>query len=390
MKITFTILLSALFLQMSPSARGRNIRNDTNKEETIVKVKMANASGCTMLFYNNFTNYGNRVDSIYKEENGYKVYTLKHKYSHVEFFIIKYPPSKADYKGTPQLLILLKKGAVITIEGDANRPIMSKVTSKDQDVIDYEVFRVREAAIEDESWQASKKKLDGQVQNDSIGHVLLSITILKTKRAAWEKEFVKMYPHSYAGLEIFYRYYKNIDKELAASVFSGFPEVYKNEGVGAEIAVFFEKLRITKSGNKILAFREKGIDGKMINTDSLKGKVLIVDFWGSWCGPCRKSHPHLKALYDKYHDKGLEIIGVADEGGGDSERLQNNWRKAVQEDGLPWLQILNDTKGTDLVNKYAVTSFPTKFVIDRNGMIVLKVNNSVPEELDRTLEELFK
>jgi len=390
MKVTFTtILLLAIFLQMSPAAHGREIETNTYKDETTVRVKMANSAGCTMLFYNNFTQYGNRVDSTYKEENGYKVYTLNHKCSHVEFLIIKYPASKTDQKGTPQLLFLLKRGAVITIEGDANNPDGSKITSNDQDVMDYTVFRIREAAIENEFAQASKKKLDRNSQNDSIGYISALSKSIGIKRQSWEKEFVKMYPHSYAGLEVFYLYYKNIDRETAWSVFSGFPEVYKKKGIGAEIAGFFETLRATKVGNKVLAFRQKGIDGKMIDTDSLKGKVFIIDFWGSWCGPCRKSHPHLKALYNKYHDKGLEIIGIAQEGG-TPEGKQSNWRKSVKEDGLPWLQILNDPQGIDLVDRYAVTAFPTKLVIDRKGKIVLKVNNSAPEELDRKLEELFK
>ncbi len=139
----------------------------------------------------------------------------------------------------------------------------------------------------------------------------------------------------------------------------------------------------------MIPFKQEGIDGKVVDIESLKGKVVVIDFWGSWCGPCRKSHPHLKAIYNKYHDKGLEIIGIGYEGG-TPQGKDSIWRKAVKEDGMTWLQVLNDPDRVDLTKLYSVTAFPTKLIVDREGKIVFRVSDSFSEEFDRKLEDLFK
>jgi thiol-disulfide isomerase/thioredoxin len=385
MKTTFfRVLLLTFFLQISPHAKAINRKDTVNKNETVVKIKMANASGYSMFFVNQL----GAVDSVYREEKGYRVYRLSPSNSLVTSFIIKYPTAKKNLNGIPQMNFFLKKGAVITIEGDANRPAMSKIESQDRDVMDYEVFRAREAAIQTDHWEKMKTRPQHLVADSTSKKELIQLLVaLRDKRVAWEKEFVKNYSQSYAGLQVFYLFYKNMDKEKAWSIFNAFPEIYKNDGAGKEMASFFDAVHHTSVGRQVDSFREKGIDGDVIDLNALNGKFVIIDFWGSWCVPCRQSHPHLKSLYNKYHDKGLEIIGIVQEYG-TLEAREKSSKKAIKEDGLPWPQILNDPQGTNLVEKYAITAFPTKLLVDRNGVIILRTNDH--EELDRKLEELFK
>lgn len=129
-------------------------------------------------------------------------------------------------------------------------------------------------------------------------------------------------------------------------------------------------------------------DGKQFDLSSLKGKVVLIDFWGSWCGWCRKAHPHLKELYAQYKDKGFEIVGVGQEYGSRDEQ----WRKfksAINEDGLPWIQVLNDPREIDVVAEYGVKRFPSKFLIDRDGRLVLRSTGANERMLDARLEELL-
>lgn len=390
MKAVFTaILFLALFLQIHSSAYAIHGSADVNNKETIVRVKMTNAVGCSMLFYST-SKAGKVVDSVYKEENGYRVYKIDTDNSHMLFFRVLCPVPGDPRNGSTPVTFLLKKGVVITIEGDAVTPGLSKVTSTDKDVTEYEVFREREAQIENEYWQQVKDKLVPKPRTDSASQAFVSERLqeMVTSRAAWEREFVRNYPHSYAALEVFYRFYKKIDSKTAWTVFNGFSDADKKEGVGAEMASHFEALNKTSAGNKAFLFKQKGMDGKVIDLAALKGRVVILDFWGSWCGPCRKSHPHLKALYRKYFEKGLEIIGIAYEGSG--PQVVQVWKDAIREDGLPWPQIMNDAEGVDLVKQYAVTNYPTKFIVDTSGTIIAKIVGSEPEELDRKLEELFK
>lgn len=106
--------------------------------------------------------------------------------------------------------------------------------------------------------------------------------------------------------------------------------------------------------------------GEQLSLSSIKKKLTIIDFWASWCGPCRAENPNLIALYSKWKDKGLEIISVSI----DKVEDKDKWLKAISDDRLTWLQVL-DEKGT--VNKeYGVTAIPRTFLIDESGKIVAK------------------
>jgi peroxiredoxin len=106
------------------------------------------------------------------------------------------------------------------------------------------------------------------------------------------------------------------------------------------------------------------LQGNTVNLSDLKGKVVLIDFWASWCGPCRANNPRLVKLYRKYHDNGFEILGVS---------VDNNamyWRAAVQQDNLDWIQV-NDNKGWDAssTTAYNVNAIPASFLIDKEGVI---------------------
>lgn len=114
---------------------------------------------------------------------------------------------------------------------------------------------------------------------------------------------------------------------------------------------------------------------------------MLLDFWGSWCSPCRDSHPHLKEIEAKYRDKGLVVINVATENGSKAREI---WLQAIEEDGMTWTQILNNEgkNKCDVVKDYAITAFPTKVLIDGDGKIVVRaVGESEP--IDAKLKEVF-
>ena len=107
---------------------------------------------------------------------------------------------------------------------------------------------------------------------------------------------------------------------------------------------------------------------------------MLLDFWGSWCVPCRKGNPHLKELYHQYKDQGFDIIGIAKD-----DDTRDAWVKAVEKDGLPWHQILVG----DLDTKYNVTSYPTKILVDQQGIIIGRYGEN-EKELDEQLNSIFK
>ncbi len=121
-------------------------------------------------------------------------------------------------------------------------------------------------------------------------------------------------------------------------------------------------------------------EGKELDLASLKGKVVVLDFWGVWCGPCRAAMPHLKELYAKHKDDGLVVISVHTTNQGEK------MAEYVQEEALPWPVAVDVEKKT--VTAFKVDSYPDYYVIDRAGN--LRVADLANTELDRVVEALLK
>ena len=135
-------------------------------------------------------------------------------------------------------------------------------------------------------------------------------------------------------------------------------------------------------GGEAPNFSQKTPDGTDFGISDLRGKVVLIDFWASWCGPCRKENPNVVNVYNKYKDKGFEIIGVS---------LDNNkdrWLKAIKDDGLTWHHV-SDLRGWSnaVAKMYGVKSIPKTFLIDQEGKVLAK--NLRGPALQQKLEELL-
>ena len=127
----------------------------------------------------------------------------------------------------------------------------------------------------------------------------------------------------------------------------------------------------------------KDPDGNTRKLSDLRGKVVLLDFWASWCGPCRQENPNVVRLYKKYHDKGFEIYSVS------LDKEKGKWLKAIKDDGLEWPNHVSDLNGwTSSGGKtYGIMSVPNTTLIDRDGKIIAR--NLRGGDLERKLQEIF-
>jgi thiol-disulfide isomerase/thioredoxin len=141
-------------------------------------------------------------------------------------------------------------------------------------------------------------------------------------------------------------------------------------------------LKGTTIGYPALEFAQADPDGKKVKLSSFKGKYVLVDFWASWCGPCRAENPNVVSAYKKYHDKGFEIFGVS------LDDNKTKWMAAVEKDKLTWPQV-SDLKGwqNEAAKAYGVTSIPFNLLIDKEGKILAKGLRGA--ELEAALAKIF-
>ena len=129
-------------------------------------------------------------------------------------------------------------------------------------------------------------------------------------------------------------------------------------------------------------FSMNDTEGKAIALSSLKGKVVLVDFWASWCGPCRQENPNVVKVYQKYHSKGFEILGVS------LDQRKEDWLKAVKDDNLTWIHVSDLQYWQNAAARlYGVNAIPQSFLLDKDGKIIAKGLRG--EQLEKKLAELF-
>lgn len=120
-------------------------------------------------------------------------------------------------------------------------------------------------------------------------------------------------------------------------------------------------------GDKVSNFSGPTPDGSKLSLEDSLGKITIIDFWASWCKPCRMENPNVVKVYNKYHDQGLEIIGVS------LDKSADKWKKAIESDGLNWKHVSNLKFWQEpIARNFGVRSIPATFILDENGVIIAK------------------
>ncbi|SMC70404.1 Thioredoxin-like [Pedobacter nyackensis] len=206
-----------------------------------------------------------------------------------------------------------------------------------------------------------------------------------------EKAFVAANPDAFASVFLLSRMANSYGADEYIAAWETLKPTYKDTPTGLAVGKIVEKLSVTKSGTPVFTFERVNKEGNKISTETLKGRTYIIDFWGSWCGPCRASHPHLKELYKKYKSKGFEIVAIAQERGKTLEESRSSWSRAIQEDGINWIHILNQDgiEKQNIVKTFNVNAFPTKILVGADGRIITRTTSGASDAIDKALEKIY-
>lgn len=209
-------------------------------------------------------------------------------------------------------------------------------------------------------------------------------------------DYIKTHPNSYYSAYALSGKTSTMPLTLSKTLYAQLSEPIKQSFYGKKIASDLQRLQGGSPGSVAGSFSAMDINGAELKLASYKGeKYVLLDFWASWCVPCRKGNPHLLSLYSKYKGKGFEIIGIASDDG--NEQV---WKKAVEQDNIGvWKHVLRGLKSSggkseqsnDINYIYKISTLPTKILIDKNGIIIGRYGGGgeSDEAMDKKLAEIF-
>lgn len=301
-----------------------------------------------------------------------------------------------DYENKKQWMVALEP-TNISVEGDANDENSVVVKGgKVQAELDRMNEEMKPFVEPLNKLYLEQNKLEDQAAIDSLSKLMEPY---QKRYSEYVDRYMRTQTSSYYATSYLVAAMGDMKYEELKAIWDKYtPEVQKYGVSAKDIKSELDALEKIRPGLPAPDFTAKDINGKSFTLSTLKGKVVIIDFWASWCGPCRRSNPHMRELYSKYHAKGLDMVYVADD-----DTNQAAWRKAVEKDQLVGdgfhhllrgLKVVDKKKNIidksgDISEKYAIHYLPTKYLVDKKGKIVCKITEDNEDELEKQIEKLL-
>ena len=295
-------------------------------------------------------------------------------------------------KDNPQILYALKikgmRGSMpffadnkdVTVVGDINNPkdveIMASETQAELDAYNKEL-----KGFDDQIRELYTVMQQAFSDNDSIMMDSLNTvgTALMEQQDSFRDDYIKAHPDSFVTHYILDGVKQDYPLDQLKDLMAGFTteSIYRDH-----LNEYVTKLERLEVGQPFIDFTLQTKDGENVTLSEkiAQNKLTLVDFWASWCGPCRKENPVVKAAYEQFHELGFDVIGVS------VDQDEAAWLKAVEDDQLPWTQVRDSENKVS--EDYMIYYIPSNFLFDQDGNMVAKGLRG--EDLTAKLAELIK
>ncbi|MFI5452034.1 redoxin domain-containing protein [Pedobacter sp. UC225_61] len=300
-------------------------------------------------------------------------FTLKGNIDEKAVEMIIYTANYKDYT----MLWVEPKDITVTLKGGEFRKamIMGSKTQTEADVLRSNL------SVIDRLQDSLTKSLKGKSAAESAA-IWDKIKTTRNEEQKVYQNYVKDNPNSLIAANVLQVYASSWGKEKTRELYQNLSAEQKSSKFGKAVNEYLALNKEIKIGNKFEDFEQENVSGKKVKLSAIKGKYILLEFWASWCGPCRGENPNLVNTYNAYKSKGFEILGVS------ADDNKADWLKAVKDDKLPWENV-SDLKGDRnlAVVIYGINAFPTNYLIDEKGIIIAK--NLRGDELKKKLAELL-
>lgn len=210
---------------------------------------------------------------------------------------------------------------------------------------------------------ASKVDYNDQVAVDSVSRML---HLLDSSLHVSVANYMDSARNNYASTYFFESYLMdNYSFDEVSGFYNNLTDRVKQSSVGINLKKKLDEMGMVSVGGIAPNFKAQTPEGKELSLYDLRGHIVLLDFWASWCGPCMAEMPNVKEIYKKYHDKGLEILGVS------LDSKKDAWVKAIQQNELNWNHVSTLSKfDCPIAKRFRVTGIPRMYILDQEGKIV--------------------